>query len=287
MRRKKPAGVIVAFVITMVLIMGSGAGPLACSSEPRPTLVTRDCTDPTATSLTARGEVESVGAGPLSRRGFVLQEGDSGDPPEIVPLVNPSFERGTGRPTGWIEQAGAVPTRSDDSVFGDYSTEIERKHDSDHRVLRTDPYETAVASEGETFTARGVCKRVRGEGGGGLRIEFYDSDGNRLDAVSGDVHSGTGWGVVTVTATAPAGTANVQLQLRMSKQYDVFRFDGVLFVKGSELPAVFEEGEFGPGTYSLAMTGLEPGTLYQVRAFGENEAGIGYGNTVACSTPTG
>jgi hypothetical protein len=47
---------------------------------------------------------------------------------------------------------------------------------------------------------------------------------------------------------------------------------------------VDETGKFGTGAYSLNITGLEPDTWYRIRAFAENELGIGYGNIVICKT---
>jgi hypothetical protein len=47
---------------------------------------------------------------------------------------------------------------------------------------------------------------------------------------------------------------------------------------------VYETGNFGTGTYSLDITGLEPDTWYTIMAFAENELGIGYGNVVICKT---
>jgi len=47
---------------------------------------------------------------------------------------------------------------------------------------------------------------------------------------------------------------------------------------------VDETGNFGTGTYSLDITDLEPDTSYWIRAFGENESGIGYGNVVSGKT---
>ena len=47
---------------------------------------------------------------------------------------------------------------------------------------------------------------------------------------------------------------------------------------------VQETGKFGAGTYSLNITGLESDTWYRIRAFAENELGIGYGKVVSCKT---
>ena len=220
----------------------------------------------------------------MSRRGFICEKGTGGDIADIIALINPSFEYGTGVPTGWAAVGSASVSQSNDSAFGDYSVEIERTHASDPRVLQTSPAATAPASEGEIFSAWGVAKRVSGTGNGGFRLEFYDSGGTRISLVTGNAYSGSSWGAIYVTGTALAGTANVRLRLRMGTQYDVFRFDGIMFAKGSELIAVFEDGEFSTGTYSLTIEDLEPDTSYRVRAFGENEAGIGYGNTVTGKT---
>jgi len=57
--------------------------------------------------------------------------------------------------------------------------------------------------------------------------------------------------------------------------------DPVWFIGGD---IVDETGEFGSGTYSLVITGLEPDTWYRIMAFAENELGIGYGNIVICKT---
>ncbi len=48
--------------------------------------------------------------------------------------------------------------------------------------------------------------------------------------------------------------------------------------------SVYETGNFGTGAYSLTITGLEPDTWYRIRAFAENELGVGYGNVVSCKT---
>ena len=269
-------GIIIALLLLLTLV--------ACGSS-TPALVTHDCTDRATDSLRAQGEVKDIGAGLLSKRGFVWLEGDSGDSElNLIPLVNPSFEEGAGVPTGWAKIGSSSVSQSGDSVFGDNSTEIERMHSSEPRVLGTDPGNTASASEGETFSAWGMCKRVSGTGNGGFRLEFYDSGGTRLSLVTGNAYKGTDWGVIQVTGTAPADTVWARLRLRIGTRYDVFRFDGIMFVKGSQLLAVFEDGEFSTGTYSLTIEDLEPDTSYRVQAFGENEAGIGYGNTVTGKT---
>ena len=47
---------------------------------------------------------------------------------------------------------------------------------------------------------------------------------------------------------------------------------------------VYETGNFGIGTYSLDITGLEPDTWYRIMAFAENELGRGYGKVIICKT---
>jgi len=58
--------------------------------------------------------------------------------------------------------------------------------------------------------------------------------------------------------------------------------DPVWFVGGDTVDET--DHYFGTGTYSLAITGLEPDTWYRIMAFAENELGIGYGNVVSCKT---
>jgi hypothetical protein len=55
----------------------------------------------------------------------------------------------------------------------------------------------------------------------------------------------------------------------------------VWFIGGD---TVDETGNFGIGTYSLNITGLELDTWYTIMAFAENEAGIGYGKVVSYKT---
>jgi hypothetical protein len=47
---------------------------------------------------------------------------------------------------------------------------------------------------------------------------------------------------------------------------------------------VYEDGNFGIGSYSLNITGLSAGTAYRVRAYAINPGGTGYGNTVQMVT---
>ncbi|GAI60539.1 unnamed protein product, partial [marine sediment metagenome] len=46
----------------------------------------------------------------------------------------------------------------------------------------------------------------------------------------------------------------------------------------------YDDGSFGTGAYSKAITGLSPGTSYRVRAYALNSAGTGYGTTVQILT---
>lgn len=52
----------------------------------------------------------------------------------------------------------------------------------------------------------------------------------------------------------------------------------------------YDTGSFGTGTFNKVITGLSPNTLYYVRAYAKNVAGIGYGDwvtfTTAKTTPT-
>lgn len=46
----------------------------------------------------------------------------------------------------------------------------------------------------------------------------------------------------------------------------------------------YDDGSFGVGAYTKAITGLTAGTSYRVRAYAVNSAGIGYGTTVQITT---
>lgn len=47
---------------------------------------------------------------------------------------------------------------------------------------------------------------------------------------------------------------------------------------------VYDDGDFGTGAFSKAITGLDEGTDYRVRAYAINSAGTGYGATVQVKT---
>jgi hypothetical protein len=61
-------------------------------------------------------------------------------------------------------------------------------------------------------------------------------------------------------------------------------FDGAILVEGD---TVFEYGNFNTGAYNLTIKGLKPDASYRIRAFGENNIGVGYGDTVTCKTLAG
>ena len=47
---------------------------------------------------------------------------------------------------------------------------------------------------------------------------------------------------------------------------------------------VYDDGSFGTGAYTKAITGLTPNTAYRVRAYAVNSAGTSYGSTVGFTT---
>lgn len=47
---------------------------------------------------------------------------------------------------------------------------------------------------------------------------------------------------------------------------------------------VYDDGSFGTGVFTKAITSLTGGTGYRVRAYSVNSAGTGYGTTVQLTT---
>ena len=263
----------VCFVAVIIVVVVVRLGP-----PPRPVLdsalVTYNCTDVAATSLRAHADIIDDRGDWVTRRGFQYLEAESGDIPGIIPLMNPSFEY-RDPPTGWTA-IGAVDAshRSTDRVkVGDHSLRVQRG--SDWGVVAQALEAGALA--GTQVTLGGWVYVEKGS----AHLSLWD--GSRHQSSAEIVTTGT-WIWTTVRNTFDKDADRAQVRLSPSPNSIVY-FDGLLLVEGSSLQAVFEDGEFGTGTYARDISGLEPETVYVIRAFAENRAGINYGDPVTCRTP--
>ena len=276
MNKRKLAKIIGVCTMAITIVVAITILPSCDSTTP---LVTLDCTDHTTNSLTAHATVNSLEAGPLSRRGFVYEEGTEGDPElNIVPLVNPSFEDGD-PPTGW-STIYATGVRSTEQVkLGSYSANVTQAIAGERGFIGV----ALNLSEyrGKTITL-GVW--IWCDTADRARITLADKVGGIWDLTFSSYHPGDSeWHFLTVTRTIRTNSDDSWVQpLRIEGGASIISAyaDGAVLVEN----AVFEDGQFGTGEYSLVITGLKPDTSYRVRAFVENEAGISYGNVVSCKT---
>jgi len=278
MSKKKPAKII--GVCTMAIMITIAITILPSCDSTTPALVTGECTDPTVNSLTAHATVDRLEAGSLSRRGFVFAEGTAGDPAfNITPLVNPSFEL-EDPPTGWTAFDGVLVKSTEQVKWGNYSGKLTQSATGTRAFIgQTIPNLSEYWGKTITLGAWVWCDtpdraRValadRVDGDWGLSYSSYHP---------GDAE----WHFLTVTRairTNPDASWVQPLRIGGGASIISAYADGAILVEN----AVFEDGEFDTGSYSLIITGLKPDTSYRVRAFVENEAGISYGNTVTCKT---
>jgi len=278
MSKKKLARAIGVCTIAIMIIIAITILPSCESSPTVPTLVTHDCTDQATTSLKAQGEVTDDGGTTITRRGFVFQEGTEGDPGlnlTSIPLVNPSFEEGD-PPTGWTNTFYVTTNQSTEQVkIGSYSLKCSLPLDHLGYAYQDIPNHTQYADEVVTLGAW-----VWADTASRIRLCLNDGIGDTLSAY----HPGDStWHWLSVSRTIDSSPTRLQIDVGYTMAGTAISsyVDGVVLIEGN---AVFEDGEFGTGTYSLTITGLKPDTSYRVRAFVENEAGISYGNTVTCKT---
>jgi len=281
MSKKKMARVIGVCIIAIIVII---AVVMLRPTPPLSTLVTHGCTDRATSSLKVQGEVEDIGAGILSRRGFVYKKGTEGDPElDSIPLVNPSFEYVYAL-DGWTCRNSTNVSRVSDVVkVGSYALKYEYLEVGSHPYVRTQTLFSRTEWAGKTVTVGAWVKSTDAS----VRLGFYEWGGEWWLSAPTQYPGDGEWHWITHTATIPTDLTTDWAMVVLI--YDTtasceFWVDGVMLVEGSELLAVFDDGGFSEGSYSLAIDNLEPDTWYRIRAFGENEAGTGYGNTVSCKT---
>ncbi len=265
----KILGIIVALLMPFTLVACDSVDPL----------VTDECTDSTSTSLTAHATVNKLEAGSLVRRGFFFMEGTEGEPAfNVTPLVNPSFEEGNGVPTGWTSAQESV--RSTEQVkVGSYSIKVTGR-DSDGQHWTYQFLDDMSHLEGEYVTF-GVWLWCNTPDRLCLGLRAYEGS-EQLGASFSSQHPGDGqWHWISVTRQMDAGVDRIRVDVHIAAGTVISGYaDGAVLASN----AVFEDGAFGTGEYSLVITGLEPDTSYRVRAFVANVAGVSYGNTVTCQT---
>jgi len=209
--------------------------------------------------------------------------GTEGDPElNLIPLVNPSFEVGA-LLEGWTCRNSTQVSRvSDDVKVGNYSLKYEYPGGGNYPYVAAQTLFSRTKWAGKTVTVGAWVKSTDAS----TRLGFMEWGGAWWS--TGSYHPGDGeWHWLTCTATIPndltadwtIGVANYNT----TASYE-FRVDGVMLVEGPEFLAVFDDGEFSEGSYSLIINNLKPDTWYRIRAFGENEAGIAYGGVVTCQT---
>lgn len=248
-----------------------------------PVLVTHACVDHAATYLKTSAEVTDVGSGPVLRQGFAFREGSEGDPRfDIIPIPNPSFEAGSPL-QGWDHVHQCTPAGTMEQVkTGSASAKVTGWDGVFGRFGMDTPIPVEQAA-GRTFTFGAWIWTDQPER---VRLGIVDRTPAYGDTLS-DFHPGDGqwhWLAVTRTITGEElQTWSIVVHHAQGGEL-VYYIDGAMLVEGSGMKVVFEDGEFRAGEYSLAITGLYPGTSYRVRAFAENQAGIGYGTTVTCAT---
>ena len=269
-------------IIVVVTILAPTHTPEASSPEPtaEPGIITDSCVASGATALRAQGDVTDDGGDWITRRGLQYSTGAGHDIPDIVCLANAGFEWGD-PPEGWelSHGGGATWERSAEHVrIGDYSVKLSvttnfglvAQEVSDHEEYR---------GKVVTFGAWVYHPTVDD----GVYLHVFDG----VTPTTAFSSTATAWEWVTVTVAVDPNATRLSVRLRVSETRapnTAGWFDGVIMTEGHEALAVFDDGEFGTGAYSLAIAGLTPDTPYQVRAFAQNEAGIGYGNIVSCET---
>ena len=262
MRKKKPLRITVVCAGAIILVTVVTVLPL--TATPVPVLRTGTCMHHTGISLMAQGAVEETGEGLVSRRGFVFQEeGTNGDPVlRVISLENSGLQDGD-PPRRWIAIQGTAFRDEGIVKEGTYPAGLTAEQDQWASLVQIDAVDPAEVA-GQTFTF-GVWQwsdapnRVR------LGVSYWVG-GERTDGASA-YHRGDGtWRLATLIVSFPEGVTQWYLRAIHASPGDVITLyaDEVFAAWGS---AVFQDGEFGTGAYSLLIMGLRPDTSYRVRAF--------------------
>jgi hypothetical protein len=278
MSKNKLVRMIRVYAIAIMIIGVIIIFPSCLTTATPPTLVTYNSTTSTTTYITAKGEVTNTGGSLLSTRGFVYMEGTAGDPVlNNITLVNPSFESGD-PPEGWTYRNSTQVSRVRDAKVGNYSLEYQYPGGGSWPYVSLDQTFNATEWGNKTLTFGAWVKSDSASVG----LFFTNWGGGWWS--TGSYHPGDSqWHYITCRATIPTTlTANWSvgiLSWNTTASY-TFWVDDVVLVEN----AVFEGGSFDIGNYTLTINQLKPATSYRIRAFGENSAGIGYGNTMTCQT---
>ena len=284
MSKKKLAGIIgvcvVAIVITAVVVTLRPITTRAPAIEAA--LVTHECTEPATTSLRAQGDVADDGGDWVTRRGFQYARVGSGDLPGIIPLANASFEYGN-PPAEWSSSGGSAERTSEKAKIGSYAVKFTGDDNQWGSVMRTNPILPADVCE-KTLTL-GVW--LWSDAPDRVRLYATHWVGESRNDRASAYHPGDGeWHWMTLTVSFPAEVTAWNwraISTTPGSSISVYA-DGFCVVWGHELSVVFDDGEFGNGAYWLAITGLQGGAEYRLRAFVQNRAGVGYGAVVTCGT---
>lgn len=252
-------------------------------SLPVPVVETDACSNPTTYSLQANGDIVEDGDKAPRRRGFQYFKGDSGDPPDLIEVLNPSFEEGN-PPDDWVA-VRATLARETTIIKSGYGTDSIKV--------------TGTAADGFAYAYQDVLdwETYKGETvtfGAWVRANSGNNQNTRLRIYDGvDQHDSANcpkddaWHWLTVQGTIDASATAVRLVLvgrDGGTDADVAYFDGAILVHDDEIVAVYAGGSFGEGEYNDTIEGLDDDSSYRVRAFTQNEIEIAYGNTVTGET---
>lgn len=154
-------------------------------------------------------------------------------------------------------------------------------------------YRSSGTMERDTFYQEGIVYKSGDYFGGGTNTYTTIGAGQIADS-----YYGTGVNAATVTTqeesdvTSSGMVANGNITDTGGFGSDVTR-RGFCYMEGTSgdpttaNSVAYDDGTFGTGSFSKAITGLSPDTSYRIRAYAVNAAGTAYGATVQAQTLTG